>query len=36
MAKYVITALLAYFIQCKKLIWGGRNRVKKKTQFFHV
>ena len=31
MQKYVITAYLAfmYFIQCKKLAWGGRNYVEK-------
>ena len=28
-AKYVITALLTYFIQYKKLKWGGRNLVEK-------
>ena len=34
MPKYVVTALLAYFIQYKKLAWGGRNYVEK--QFFHA
>ena len=34
MPKYVITALLIYFIQYKKLAWGGRNYVEK--QFCHV
>ena len=29
MPKYVITALLTYFIQYKKLAWGGRNMLKK-------
>ena len=29
MPKYVITALLTYFIQYKKLAWGGRNYVEK-------
>ena len=28
MAKYVITALFSYFIQYKKLAWGGSNYVK--------
>ena len=28
-AEYVITALLAYFIQYKKLAWGGRNYAEK-------
>ena len=34
MLKYVITALLTYFIQYKKLVLGGRNYVEK--QFFHA
>ena len=29
MPKYVITALLTYFVQYKKLAWGGRNYVEK-------
>ena len=29
MPKYVITALLKYFIRYKKLAWGGRNYVEK-------
>ena len=29
MPKYVITAALTYFIQYKKLAWGGRNYVEK-------
>ena len=29
MPKYIITALLTYFIQYKKLAWGGRNYVEK-------
>ena len=29
MPKYVITALLTYFIQYKKLSWGWRNYVEK-------
>ena len=28
MPKYVINALLTYFIQYKKLAWGGRNYVE--------
>ena len=28
MPKYVITALLTYFIQYKKLAWGMRNYVE--------
>ena len=31
MPKYIITAVLTYFIQYKKLAWGGRNYVGKKT-----
>ena len=31
MPKYVITALLTYFIQYKKLMWGGRNYVEKNS-----
>ena len=31
MPKYIITALLTYFIQYKKLAWDGRNSVEKKT-----
>ena len=29
MPKYVINALLTYFIQYKKLAWGGCNYVEK-------
>ena len=29
MPKYVTTALLTYFIQHKKLAWGGRKYVEK-------
>ena len=29
MPKYVITALLTYFMQRKKLAWGGHNYVEK-------
>ena len=29
MPKYIITALLTYFIQYKKLEWGGRNSIEK-------
>ena len=29
MPKYVIAALLTYFIQYKKLAWAGRNYVEK-------
>ena len=29
MPKYVITVFLIYFIQYKKLAWGGRNYVEK-------
>ena len=29
MSKYVITTLLTYFIQYKKLVWGGLNHVEK-------
>ena len=29
MPSYVITALLTYFVQYKKLVWGGRNYVEK-------
>ena len=31
MPTYVITALLTYFIQYKKLAWGVGNYVEKKT-----
>ena len=33
MPKYVINALLIYFIQHKKLAWGGRNFVEKNSSF---
>ena len=34
MPKYVvITALLTYFIQYKKLAWGRRNYVEKNSSF---
>ena len=36
MPKYVITALLTYFIQYKKLAWGGRNYVEKKNNSFFM
>ena len=29
MRKYLITGLLTYFVQCKKLAWGGHNYVEK-------
>ena len=29
MPKYFISTLLTYFIQYKKLVWGGRNYVEK-------
>ena len=34
MPKYVITALLTYFIQYKKLAWGGRNYVENSSFMF--
>ena len=36
MVKYVIPVLLIYFVQYKKLAWGGHNYAEKKPQFFHV
>ena len=36
MAKYVITALLTYFIQYKKLAWGGRNYEKTALLFLRL
>ena len=33
MPKYVITALLTYFIQYKKLAWGGHSYVEKNSSF---
>ena len=33
MPKYVITALLTYFIQYKELAWGGGNYVEKNSSF---
>ena len=33
MPKYVITALLTYFMQYKKLALGGRNDVQKNSSF---
>ena len=33
MPKYVINALLSYFIQYKKLAWGGRNYVERNSSF---